>query len=387
MTNLFDMVLEEFEYRKCAHTDIYPAHFTCSLGAHIFNLVNQEIEIISSNSIPIDTRIHIMFVAPPGFSKTFWLEQYLRGAWSLLEDTSIMHGFEGSTTEAGFVGSADMKDGEAFITPGLANIYKYGVVGFEEFSALAAMMKSQHSRQLDAALLLALDRGYVVKRLRAGKIAYKTNVTVWCGTQPSRFDLTSGLGRRFYYLMLIPNREDRKLIRDAMWRGYNVRMNKNRTANIRGKIDQLYDDLMRLKRVEMSAHIRPFLQKMKMNHYEEPLFIRLLIGYKVATGDFDKTMVLDLDDRIKDMMVQERIWRREIMRGPELTECVMVLREHGNVMTIRAFCDEMLGFGVDYRRSMELLKELSTMKIVTQGETQVSLRESWKKKKVEKEKE
>jgi len=684
MKSLFDMILDEFKYRKCAHTDIYPAHFTCSLGAHVFNLVNQEIEIISQSSIPVDTRIHIMFVAPPGFcldkwsiitmedgskkflrdikvgdklasengeenivlnrwesckgtmrriqphnmcvskqhriktsvgwkyakdivngdlletvytkdslkllawwltegrfegkwwtpiisttdervldelhssakkfglswefagpaeyrfthgkrssernklaeflrwfgydrgrntnsgnkyipvelmngldpmglvyivsqlwrgdgtdkqqmryasksrrllsqiikvlkrhnigyslydyedltaeiyiweserqklydlfsesekytqfkgvmevtgiedvdyrryaidlettqehfiangivvhnSKTFWLEQYLRGGWSILEDTSIMHGFEGSTTEAGFVGSADMKDGEAFITPGLANIYKYGIVGFEEFSALAAMMKSQHSRQLDAALLLALDKGYVVKRLRAGKIGYKTNVTVWCGTQPSRFDLTSGLGRRFYYLMLIPNRKDRKTLDDAMWEGYNVRMDKNRTANIRSKIDELYDELMMVKKVEISAGLRPFLQKMKMEHYEYPLFIRLLIGYKVTTGDFDRTMVLDLDDRIKSMMIQEGVWRREIMRGPELTECVMVLQEHGDSMTIRKFCDEMMRFGVDYRRSMELLKEMAAMKIVVLGETQISLRATWKK--------
>jgi len=321
-----------------------------------------------------------MFVAPPGFSKTFWQEQYLRGAWAILEGTSIHHGFEGSTTEAGFVGSADMRDGEAVITPGLANIYKRGIVGFEEFSALTAMMKSQHSRQLDAALLLALDKGYVVKRLRAGAIRYKTDVTLWVGTQPSRFDLTSGLGRRFYYLLLIPARKDREEIREAMWRGWNVKMDKDRTTEIRGKIDELYDGLMMVKRVSINAEIRPFFQKLKLYPYEEPLFLRTIIGYKVATEDFDKELVIDLDERIRKILVEQRICRKEIMRGPELTECIMILHEFGNKMSQKQFRDELLAFGVDYRRSAELMKELEVLKIVTVGENNVALREAWVKK-------
>jgi len=176
--NIFNLIEEEFVHRKCAHVDIYPRHFACSLGAHIFNLVNQETEVLVQSSIPVDLRQHIMFVAPPGFSKTFWMEQFVRGTWSILHETGIQHGFEGSTTEAGFVGSATLVDGEPVITAGLAKIYEWGICAFEEFSALTAMMRSHHSRQLDAALLLALDKGYVVKRLRAGRIGYKTNVSV-----------------------------------------------------------------------------------------------------------------------------------------------------------------------------------------------------------------
>ena len=65
--SVYDQLITEFHHRKCAHADIYPGHYACSLGAHIFNLVNQETEVLVANAIPVDTRLHTMFVAPPGF--------------------------------------------------------------------------------------------------------------------------------------------------------------------------------------------------------------------------------------------------------------------------------------------------------------------------------
>lgn len=375
--DIYKLILNEFRHRQCAHVDIYPGHFACSIGSHIFNLVNQETEVLIQNGIPVDTRMHIMFVAPPGFSKTFWQSQYLRGTWSIMHDTNIFHGFEGSTTEAGFVGSATMQEGEAVITPGLAYIYKDGIVGFEEFSALVAMMKSQHSRQLDAALLLALDKGYVVKRLRAGKIGYKTNVSVWCGTQPARFDLTSGLGRRFYYLLLIPTRDDKELIRSKMRSGWDVRMDKNRTARIRNSIDALKDDLFEIRKVTRAPEVNKLLDELKMPPYEEPLYHRLILGYKIIRGMFDKELVLDLDDEIEAMCRSEATWRKAIRRGPEIAEVYSILNSNGGKMSIVGLKDELLEFGVDWRRSTELLEEMKRMRVIALGQSTVELKGKW----------
>ena len=309
---------------------------------------------------------------------TFWQEQYLRGKWCIMEGTMIMHGFEGSTTEAGFVGSASMSDdGDPVVTPGLAKIYDSGIVGFEEFSALTAMMKSSHSQQLDAAMLLALDRGYVVKRLKAGKIGYKTNVTVWAGTQPARFDLTSGLGRRFYYLLLIPTQADKELIRDKIRTGWGVRMDLERTNKIRGEIDLIKERIYNIKSVRRTPAINVLLDELKMPPYEEQLYIRLILGYKIITQDFNSELILDLDPRITALCKQEAIWRKAIRRGPEIAEIVSLLRNNGNQMPIVELRDNLMDFGIDWKKSSELIAELSKMKILVQSETNVTLRGKW----------
>ena len=54
----------------------------------------------------------------------------------------------------------------------------------------------------------ALDSGMIRKRLAAGKIEYQTNFTLWTGVQPARYQLSSGLARRFLFLLFIPNFKD-----------------------------------------------------------------------------------------------------------------------------------------------------------------------------------
>lgn len=88
-------------------------------------------------------------LAPPGFSKTFWLEQFLRGIQAILKGSSIDIGFEGAMTEAGFVGTTKFVDGERRIIRGCAKVFCDAIVGIEEFSALTEMMKAQYSKQLD----------------------------------------------------------------------------------------------------------------------------------------------------------------------------------------------------------------------------------------------
>lgn len=290
----------------------------------------------------------------------------------------IADGIITHNTEAGFVGSASMSEGgDPVVTPGLAKIYEKGIVGFEEFSALTAMMKSSHSQQLDAAMLLALDRGYVVKRLRAGRIGYKTNVTVFAGTQPARFDLTSGLGRRFYYLLLIPTADDKELIRGKIREGWGVRMNLDRTNKIRAKIDEVQEELYKIKSVRRTPAVNNLLDELRMPPYEEQLYIRLIIGYKVITQDFGSELTLDLDPRIAALCKQEAIWRKAIRRGPEIAEVVALLRHNGNQMSIVELRDELMDFGIDWKKSSELIAELSKMKILVLGESNVTLKGKW----------
>ena len=144
---------EELRFRQCAQVDRFPRHYIVSIGAHVFNLMNQEKKIYWRGALVPNTRLHIMFVSPPGFSGTFWLEQFIRESTALIRDCNIDTAFEGSMTEAGFVGTVKFVDGSPQITAGAAQMFNKSILGIEEFSAITTMMSQQHSRLLDSAML------------------------------------------------------------------------------------------------------------------------------------------------------------------------------------------------------------------------------------------
>ena len=60
--------------------------------------------------------------------------------------------------------------------------------------------KKDHSLDMKNQLLTSLDNGRVQKAMRNGWVNYTTRYTVWAGTQPARFELDSGLDRRFFII-------------------------------------------------------------------------------------------------------------------------------------------------------------------------------------------
>lgn len=177
--DIYKLALLEFQERGCAQFDIFPPFFLSAIGAHLLNLENKERHILVEAGAILDTRIHLLMCAPPGFSKTFWLSQFLRGEHALLAHSGIDIAFEAAMTEAGFVGTTRFVNGESVRTMGVAEEYGNAILGIEEFSALSEMMKQTYARQLDTALLGALDSGWVYKRLASGSIAYQTNISLF----------------------------------------------------------------------------------------------------------------------------------------------------------------------------------------------------------------
>ena len=226
MTDVYEAILNELEARNVAYARKFPPYYISSLGCHIFNIMNQQKGIYTEAGLKVNTRQHIILVTVPGFGKSFWLRQFLENELSLVKGTKIGCTFESQMSEAGFVGTAKFNsEGVAQESPGLCRNESNSIVGIEEFSAISAAVSQNYNAGLDTALLTALDSGMVRKRLAAGKIEYQTNLSLWTGVQPARYELSSGLARRFLFLLLIPNFNDIKQFKLNRRSSKNVKTN------------------------------------------------------------------------------------------------------------------------------------------------------------------
>ena len=79
--------------------------FISSIAAHHFNQANRSYNIYTRSGRTVNTRIHIAFVAPPGFSKTYYLEQFLESKNSILGVKPIKTVFQQRMTEASAFGT------------------------------------------------------------------------------------------------------------------------------------------------------------------------------------------------------------------------------------------------------------------------------------------
>jgi hypothetical protein len=364
MTNIHELILNELANSKACHVDRFPPWYNFSVGAHLFNIHNKTTHTyFEARRIP-DTRLHILFVAPPGGEKTFWQEQYLRGEQALLLDSGIEIGWTGTLTEAGFVGTIRFEEGESKTTPGLCMRKANAIVGIEEFAAVSEAMRAEYAKTLDPALLSALDSGFVYKDLAAGPLEYETHLTLWTGTQPARFDLRGGMGRRFLFIYFIPTVKDWKEITEARRRSKNMRYNPIQTDVIRKELPRLIQQLKTVERVEWDPDVYKFYDEMKFLPYEEQLYDRILIGYHVMTGHFDNTLYIKLDDYILTFLKKEAYYRDTIRRGSEFAEVLLILREHGGRLPLFELKDELLAFGKDWQQSAKLLDDLAHIRAI-----------------------
>jgi hypothetical protein len=365
--DLYEAMLAELFERKCRNVREHAAYYVCSVGAHLFNLVNRRKHIyVTSGQIP-DLRLHILMSSPPGFSKTFWIEQFLRGEHALLVGSGIDVVFEQTMTEAGFVGTVKFSNGQIVHIPGLAELHKNAIVGVEEFSAITMMLQQQYSQQLDVALLSALDSGWVKKRLAGSgerPIEYRTNITLFAGVQPARYDLSSGLGRRFFFLSFIPTARDFQEFKVSRRTGRGVRYNPFRSNLIRLELKQLQDRLNTVEEIEFADRVDKLFDECDLLHYEEMLFERLLIGYAVMKGWIEKTLKVDVDDEARRLVQEGVKHRREIQKGAEFAMVVSVIAEHGGKITRQLLSDRLLKYGLDWREAGELISEMLRLHLI-----------------------
>jgi len=359
------MMLGELAERECAYVSRYPPCYVSSIGCHLLNIANKDKKFYYHSGRLFDFRSHPFMIAPPGFSKTFWLDHFLDEDCGLISHTSIKTGFEGYMTEAGWVGQIRMENGEPKTMYGAAHEFKNGIIGVEEFAAIVEAMKTSHSRQLDVSMLTSLDRGRVRKRVGPGALPYETRVTLWAGTQTMRLDLASGMGRRLLFMVFFPSEKDKEKLREIYLKGHNIRFNPFKVRAVREGIERKVKQVDKLEQVNFSEEVKEFFRHKKIIHYEIPLYERLLVGYLVMSKDLDsRELTVTFDTESLRLVNQEIFWREQIKKGGQIAQVLMILKEHGDVMPINDLRMALVDLAFDWSQSSELLQNMARGRII-----------------------
>ena len=111
--SFYKNVLKYLKECKVALADMFAPYFTIGVCNHIVNLENQKREFYLEHGRVANLRTHVFMCAPPGFTKTLYLEKFLKGKTSIVGGSAFVNcGFEGSMTEAGFTGTVKVVNGE-----------------------------------------------------------------------------------------------------------------------------------------------------------------------------------------------------------------------------------------------------------------------------------
>ena len=323
--NIFNMVADYADKNYFVDVADKIPIFICSVGAHLFNIINKGTVCLcndeSSNPCcmnhdlpPIytpmsrlaDTRLHILMRGEKGSGKSILIQLFLAEHNGLLYNVD---GFNGSgfktmmgpnsITEAGMFGSVD-EDGNITGRP-LAQELCCGFLGFEEFSSVSDAGKKDHSIDMKNQLLTSTDNGRVMKALKSGWVKYTTLYSLWAGTQPARFELESGLDRRFFIIDIEMGAAKELKYKQAQ------RKQAQMTTATRL---ELADDNMAIRKWFMDRQnevmdfpptgilfddrIEEWLEQPEVRSFESDLFRRLCIGYTMMKEDYKGGTYLDV---------------------------------------------------------------------------------------------
>jgi len=364
---------------EVAYVDRFMPFFFCSAAAHEFNKYNQDYEIWLSHGKVVNTRLHILFVSPPGFMKTFASEILIYGPKTIFGDSAVPCDYQGSMTEASFTGTVRLMGDELVKQYGIAKTKSEYILAVEEFNALTSMMQTSHSALLDTALLTALDSGRLSKGLGLGSFNYKTNLTLWVSTQPARFDLSSGMGRRFLTLLFLPTSQDQQIIKMAMRRGENVAPNMEHLKIIKQQMAELVDNINKIESVYFDKSVLDLFDKYDVIFYIELLYKRLALGYHlIEKWNGEKNIVVRADPTLERLVSQLSSWRSSIMQGSEEAQVVNIVKKHPGI-GLSELKQKLSAYGYTYAKSAILIdqlvrqKEIRMKKVETAGRPKLQL--------------
>lgn len=347
--------------QKCglAYVERFAPYCLMSVGAHLAQLANtytwehDKHFLFSARGSPRNVRVHIHFAAPQGFLKSSLWSVFLNPNTGLLA-TVIPSVIETSTTEAGWVGSYVSDDPTDEANYGMAWYMRYGIVGFDEFSAVMMNMQQEHSSTLEVQLLKTLDSGDIAKKLARIWIHYHSDISVWAATQPARWDLRAGFARRFIFMNWSPSEKEVKTVYEKYLESNDKTINYNSISQFRESTRDIKEKLRNLKSISFDFDLRKHIPEVKF-HWMQELAERMLIGYKVINGDFDSQLVVNCDNEAEGLLNQAWQWRKAVVHSAEGSQLVSFLDKPQAKYDIYVF---MWGLGYTSDKVDKLLSEL-----------------------------
>jgi hypothetical protein len=366
MIPVYDQIMEELADRRAYMHEVYAPQYICSYAVHAFNLMNQKREIYFTGKQLPNMRIHLLFISPSGFMKTYFLDNMGRDKYGIFHSTDIGIGSEQSLTEAGFVGTIANVNGLAIPNPGAAELNKDGILLIDEFKGITEALKNQMNAQMETQLLAALDHGQVYKRLSTGPITYKTHLTLWTGVQPGSYDLSSGLGRRLCVMNFTPTKSDNTAIMDIMHETQNMRPDVSAMSLLWDNINETVHKMNGIERIEFDDSILSLYHKLDMYSFETSYFNRIIIGYYLMKHPIDKVIHMDAGDKeLVEILTRQKGWRADVYTGLDYLQIKKILVVHGKVCQRNEIVQECAMIGWNTKQVHEKLADMHKYNLIS----------------------
>ena len=356
MGSLYDDGLALLKSRGIEFLDVFVPSMMCSYACHVLNLENHRRGFYKEyNNIP-DLRLQVLLVAPPGFGKSFIMKNLMHETYGLLNTGFIPLRFEGYATEAGLIGSSERKGSQVIRIKGVFEEYSDGIIGVEEFFSISQAMNQTHSSHLEPALNQALLDGDVRKRLRSGPIEYKTQVTMWAGTQTTRFQVGGGLLRRFFLVNWVPTTKDENLMKIAQRKAMNLSIDPKYLKAYRSRVLNFTQDLKKIKSLTYSKDVVEVMDNVP--HYRESVLRKFVLGYNLLNNPITTNFHVDMDSRLEGFIEESENCRRVLIGDPEGDMVLSIVREHNGKMLSKKLKEKLIDFSISFYTSNALISKL-----------------------------
>lgn len=372
--SLYGETMDELKERSVFKYETFAPFYISSFTTHHFNLMNQKKKIRwVAKDIP-NHRLHILFVSPAGYMKTYYLKQMGGTEYAIFRGSGTKIGFEQEMTPPAFTGTSSFDGGAKQEFEGAAKEYENGILLIDEFRGITEALSSQGNGQFESQLLSALDSGRIAKRLARDKIGYVTNLTLWTGVQPAKFDVSSGLGRRLCYLLYMPNRKENDMIIDSMRLSENQKPDISASTRMWNRQKAFIKELEGVERVEICDDVWDYYKKNRIFSFETTFFNTMSLGMTLAKEGASKKVEVSLDDQdIRGMITKEKEWRKRISQGAMFVQIVNIISLAGNSMTMKELYDECTMFGLNIAQVNELITDMIKNGLVMRKGSRVEL--------------
>ena len=366
LLDIYSEIIEIFKERKFIRAEITLPTYICSIGCHMFNFMNKHKQIYWEGDTIPDMRLHIFMVTIPGFGKTYTINQFMSKYNGLLHGSTIDVSKIGSLTSAGLVGSVkSTPDGQTIFHKGTLEKKANFILGSDEFSNITTSAKTSHSGNLINDLLSALDDGQMNKGQSGGDVDYETFATIWGATQPGRYELKSGLPRRFVFVIYMPDVGDVYKFRQSRRDAKNVKVDVKKILNFKVELEKRKEEIDTvLEGIVFTDEWYDYINQHFATHYEDILYERIALGYHLMKCEtIPKIIRITLDDELKFILEQQFAARLQIARGVDKIKIMEVFK---NVKSIKytELLQLLLTFALPEKYILTSLDALKANKII-----------------------
>lgn len=376
MMSVYDQIMAEMESRLAFKCETYAPQYICSYAVHAFNLMNQKQEIYFAGKMLPNMRVHLLFISPSGFMKTFYQDNMAVDKYGIFHNTVISISSEQEMTSAGFTGTIATVDGLSQPKPGAAELNMDSIMVIDEFKGVTEALKNQMNGQMETQLLAALDHGNVFKRLAGGAVSYTTHLTLWTGVQPGSYDLSSGLGRRLAVMNFVPTKDDNLAIMEIMHKTRGMKPDHDAMRELRENIDMAVHSMKGIEKIEFDDSILKLYRELDMYSFETTYFDRMILGYYLMKYPIDKVIHVDTGDKeLVEMLRRQKTWREDVYIGLDFIQIRKILVMHGKKCTRSVLAKECAMIGWNTKQVNEKLVDMQKCMMVSVRGTDVTLLE------------